>query len=134
VIEIKSQAEWDAQMGSNPGKAVRGIVFLPCCHLVAYRCCPLYLEYPFHLMQVIVDFSATWCGPCRMIGPEFAKLSEEFTSVVFLKVDVDQVESVASKCGISAMPTFQVFKDGQKVDELVGASKDKLKELIAKWA
>jgi thioredoxin-like negative regulator of GroEL len=67
-----------------------------------------------------------------MIGPEFVKLSNEYTSVVFLKVDVDQVESVAASCGISAMPTFQVFKDGQKVDELVGASKDKLKELVEK--
>jgi thioredoxin 1 len=67
-----------------------------------------------------------------MISPEFAKLSDEFTSVIFLKVDVDQVESVAAACGISAMPTFQVFKDGKKVDELVGASKDKLRDLVKK--
>mmetsp|Transcript_15552 Transcript_15552/g.44223 ORF Transcript_15552/g.44223 Transcript_15552/m.44223 type:complete len:107 (+) Transcript_15552:1103-1423(+) len=103
VIEIKSQAEWDAQMSSNPGKAI------------------------------IVDFSATWCGPCRMIGPEFVKLSNEYENVVFLKVDVDQVESVAASCGISAMPTFQVFKDGNKVDELVGASKEKLLDLVKKY-
>lgn len=83
--------------------------------------------------QIIVDFSATWCAPCRMIGPEFAKLSNEYHNVVFLKVDVDQVESVAASCGISAMPTFQVFKDGKKVDELVGASKDKLLELVQKY-
>jgi thioredoxin 1 len=84
-------------------------------------------------VQIIVDFSATWCGPCRMIGPEFVKLSNEYQNVVFLKVDVDQVESVAASCGISAMPTFQVFKDGKKVDELVGASKEKLLELVQKY-
>lgn len=44
------------------------------------------------------------------------------------------VQAVASMCGISAMPTFQVWKDGKKADELVGASKDKLKELIKKYA
>jgi len=82
---------------------------------------------------IIVDFSATWCGPCRMIGPEFVKLSNEYENVVFLKVDVDQVESVAASCGISAMPTFQVFKDGNKVDELVGASKEKLLDLVKKY-
>ncbi len=68
-----------------------------------------------------------------MIGPEFVKLSNEYQNVVFLKVDVDQVESVAASCGISAMPTFQVFKDGKKVDELVGASKEKLLELVQKY-
>jgi len=68
-----------------------------------------------------------------MIGPEFVKLSNEYENVVFLKVDVDQVESVAASCGISAMPTFQVFKDGNKVDELVGASKEKLLDLVKKY-
>jgi thioredoxin 1 len=63
-----------------------------------------------------------------MISPEFDRLSESYPSIIFLKVDVDEVEAVA------AMPTFQVWKDGAKVDELVGASKDKLKELIEKYA
>ena len=43
-------------------------------------------------LQIIVDFSATWCGPCRMISPEFEKLSNEYSTIVFLKVDVDEVE------------------------------------------
>ncbi|KAK9805444.1 hypothetical protein WJX73_007940 [Symbiochloris irregularis] len=86
--------------------------------------------------MIVVDFSAVWCGPCRMISPYFVQLSEEaaFKDIIFLKIDVDEVGEVAEKAGISAMPTFQVWKDGQKVDELVGASKEKLKELIQKHA
>ncbi|KAL4423311.1 hypothetical protein ABPG77_006106 [Micractinium sp. CCAP 211/92] len=83
---------------------------------------------------VIVDFTATWCGPCRMIGPVFEQLSTEYESIVFLKVDVDEVEQVAAACGISAMPTFQVWQGGKKVDELVGASKTQLEALIKKYA
>ncbi|CAI5459162.1 unnamed protein product [Closterium sp. Yama58-4] len=82
---------------------------------------------------VIVDFTATWCGPCRMIGPIFAQYATEYTSIIFAKVDVDQLQSVAAECNISAMPTFHVFKDGKKVDELVGASQDKLLLLIQKY-
>lgn len=82
---------------------------------------------------VIVDFFATWCGPCRLISPYFQQLSTQFEEIVFVKLDVDQVEEVAQQLGITAMPTFIVLKDGQKVDELIGASQDKLKALVAKY-
>jgi thioredoxin 1 len=81
---------------------------------------------------VIIDFTATWCGPCKMIGPVFVDLAEDAGNLTFIKVDVDAAEDISSKCGISAMPTFQVWKDGKKIDELVGASKDKLAALVAK--
>eukprot|EP00035_Acanthoeca_spectabilis_P036739 m.41406 g.41406 ORF g.41406 m.41406 type:complete len:114 (-) comp8206_c0_seq2:48-389(-) len=83
---------------------------------------------------VIIDFTASWCGPCKMIGPVFVEHAgkKENESLVFIKVDVDENEQVAAEAGISAMPTFQVWKGGAKVDELVGASPDKLAELIAK--
>ncbi|XP_067442002.1 thioredoxin-like [Thunnus thynnus] len=72
---------------------------------------------------VVVDFTATWCGPCRMIGPEFVKLSEkpENSNVVFLKVDVDKAPDVSSSCGIKCMPTFHFYKNGEKVYEFSGA-------------
>ncbi|XP_042258361.1 thioredoxin b [Thunnus thynnus] len=80
---------------------------------------------------VVVDFTATWCGPCKQIGPEFVKLSEkpENKNVIFLKVDVDEAEDVSSHCGINCMPTFHFYKNGQKVDEFSGAN---LQTLIAK--
>eukprot|EP00037_Helgoeca_nana_P000265 m.20914 g.20914 ORF g.20914 m.20914 type:complete len:112 (-) comp10335_c0_seq1:58-393(-) len=82
---------------------------------------------------VIIDFTASWCGPCKMIGPVFEEFSKDPGNLVFIKIDVDENEEAAAACGISAMPTFQVWKAGKKVDELVGASKDKLAELIAKY-
>mmetsp|Transcript_11469 Transcript_11469/g.41988 ORF Transcript_11469/g.41988 Transcript_11469/m.41988 type:complete len:104 (-) Transcript_11469:909-1220(-) len=83
---------------------------------------------------VIVDFTASWCGPCKMIAPFFAQLAETYPTIEFIKVDVDELDDVAAQCGISAMPTFQVFKGGEKVDEMVGASKEKLEELAKKYA
>lgn len=53
------------------------------------------------------SFSATWCGPCKMISPFFEQLAGQFPSLVFLKVDVDACQGVAAECGIQAMPTFQ---------------------------
>ncbi|KAI4884985.1 hypothetical protein NFI96_020251, partial [Prochilodus magdalenae] len=73
---------------------------------------------------VVVDFTASWCGPCRMIGPYFKKLSQspDNKNVVFLKVDVDEAQDVASSCGIRSMPTFHFYKNGEKVEEFSGAN------------
>ena len=79
---------------------------------------------------VVVDFTASWCGPCRMIGPKFAKLSEEHPDVKFVKVDVDKNSETSEACHISAMPTFHTYKKGEKLGEIVGASEQKLKDLI----
>ncbi|XP_052256691.1 thioredoxin-like isoform X2 [Dreissena polymorpha] len=82
---------------------------------------------------VAVDFTATWCGPCQMIKPLFEQLSQDCTNVLFWKVDVDQCEDIASEQGISAMPTFKFYRNGQKIDEFTGANKDKLTELVKKY-
>ncbi|XP_021944684.1 thioredoxin-2 [Folsomia candida] len=79
---------------------------------------------------VVVDFYATWCGPCKMVAPKLEEMAALFTDVIFLKVDVDENEEVASEYGISCMPTFIFIKNGEKVSEFSGANADKIKELI----
>ena len=83
---------------------------------------------------VLVDFTATWCGPCKQIGPVFNTLAAMNPGAVFVKVDVDKNTQVAEMCGIKSMPTFQVFKGGAKVDEMSGANDAGLKALVAKYA
>ncbi|KAI0789461.1 thioredoxin [Abortiporus biennis] len=71
---------------------------------------------------VVIDFWATWCGPCKVISPIFEKLSEQFPNVTFAKVDVDEQGDISQEVGIRAMPTFILFKNGNKVKDLVGAN------------
>ncbi|SPJ81508.1 related to thioredoxin [Fusarium torulosum] len=79
---------------------------------------------------VLVDFWAEWCGPCRIISPVVEKLSQDIPSVHFVKVDVDQAVDIAQEYNIRAMPTFIMFKHGEKVGEVVGADPSKVKALV----
>lgn len=78
----------------------------------------------------VVDFTASWCGPCRAIAPYFTELAKNNPSVIFLKVDVDELNAVASKWDINAMPTFVFLKGGEIVHKIVGADKAALLKKI----
>ncbi|XP_006654619.1 thioredoxin H-type-like [Oryza brachyantha] len=75
---------------------------------------------------VVIDFTAAWCGPCRIIGPVFADLAKKHPGVVFLKVDVDELKPIAEQFSVEAMPTFLFMKEGDVKDRVVGAMKDEL--------
>lgn len=78
----------------------------------------------------MVDFHAVWCGPCKAIAPFVSELSEKYTDVTFVKVDVDELPDVAQEADVTAMPTFAFYKGGEKIAEMVGAKKDRLEELV----
>ncbi|CEK33077.1 thioredoxin [Paraclostridium sordellii] len=80
---------------------------------------------------VVVDFFATWCGPCKMLAPVFESVSEEVSNAKFVKVDIDESLELAQKFGISTVPTMMIFKDGKVVDKLVGfMPKESLKSKV----
>ena len=70
---------------------------------------------------VLVDFWATWCGPCRQFGPIFEEASEKFTDVVFGKIDTDDQQQLAMAAQITSIPTLMAFRDGNAVFRQSGA-------------
>ena len=80
---------------------------------------------------VVVDFTATWCGPCQRIVPVFEKLATEMEDVLFVKVDVDENEETARACEITAMPTFQFYIKGERIRQITGASEENIRKAIA---
>ncbi|CAG8702832.1 4982_t:CDS:2, partial [Racocetra persica] len=79
----------------------------------------------------VVDFHATWCQPCHMIAPVFNELSSKYRHANFAKVDVDQLQDVATTAQVRSMPTFKFFKNGQQVAQLIGANVEELRRLVA---
>ncbi|KAG5722297.1 Peptide-N(4)-(N-acetyl-beta-glucosaminyl)asparagine amidase [Termitomyces sp. T112] len=78
----------------------------------------------------VIDFHATWCGPCHAIAPVYEALSKQYTGVNFMKCDVDAAKEVASHYSISAMPTFVFLKGKTKVDQVRGANKTALESAL----
>lgn len=84
--------------------------------------------------KVLVDFFATWCGPCRMLAPVLDEIAEERSGVTIVKVDVDKCEKIAREFGIMSVPTLLLFKNGEVVAKNTGyLPKELLIEFIEKY-
>jgi len=82
----------------------------------------------------VIDFHATWCGPCHAIAPTFESLSKKYKNVNFLKCDVDAAKEVASLYSVSAMPTFIFLLGSDKVGQVRGADRAALEEGLRRHA
>ena len=84
---------------------------------------------------IIADFHATWCGPCRMLGPILQDISNEVDDVTILKINVDEGENsvLSAQFGVKGIPTVIVFRGGEQVDKFVGLrKKDEIISVIEK--
>ena len=83
---------------------------------------------------VLVDFFATWCGPCQMLGPILEKISKEISDIDIIKIDIDTCGDLAVKYDIEAVPTLILFKNGIELDRTLGFSdENELKNFINKY-
>ena len=82
----------------------------------------------------VVDFTASWCGPCKMIAPKFDQLATEKPNVQFIKVDVDAAPEIAREFQIQAMPTFKFFKNGSELHMIRGADWNQVMETVQRHA
>ena len=82
-------------------------------------------------MPVLVDFWASWCGPCMMLGPVLEKIAKDYEGkLVVAKAETDHNSNAAGKYGVMSIPSVKLFKDGEVVDEFVGAQPE---AMIRQW-
>jgi thioredoxin 1 len=82
---------------------------------------------------VVIDFFATWCGPCKKIAPFYDELAKVYPNVTFLKVDVDESGEIVERFNVNAMPTFVFLKDSQIVKVIEGADVKGIGAVLETW-
>ena len=83
---------------------------------------------------VVADFTAVWCGPCQKIAPVYEALAAENPSVHFVKIDVDELGELAAQLGVTSMPTFLFYRNGEQIDAMKGADEGLLRAKVAEHA
>jgi len=86
---------------------------------------------------VVIDYSTTWCGPCKVIAPKFDELSDKYTDTLFIKVIGDaspDASKLMKREGVRSVPSFHYFKNGEKVDVVNGANAEAIEAAIKKHA
>ncbi|CAN0385900.1 unnamed protein product [Ectocarpus sp. 12 AP-2014] len=82
---------------------------------------------------IVVDYSTTWCGPCKMILPKFEKLAEQYSDAIFVKVIGDSTNDASQlmkREGVRSVPSFHFWKDGKKVEKVNGANEEALEQTL----
>lgn len=83
---------------------------------------------------IMVEFYATWCGPCRLLGVKLEELAELYMDkAIMVKIDVDDFEDIAIQYEITSMPAFMIIKDSKKVDHFVGSKVEQLENALEKF-
>ncbi|KAK7407325.1 hypothetical protein VNO78_09151 [Psophocarpus tetragonolobus] len=81
---------------------------------------------------MVLDFTATWCGPCKLMDPIIQEFAGQFTDVEFIKIDVEELAEVSQALEVHQLPTFILVKKGKVTDRVVGVKKEELKKSIEK--
>lgn len=89
-----------------------------------------YLKAVMYEGITVLEGTATWCSQCKAIAPEVQKMTDEFPDVHFRTYDVEETPDIAQELGVSQMPTFHVFKDGDLMDSVMGARPAELRKAI----